>query len=150
MHQPINFPPETTRECVAGRIIHVGEGVMNWKGSRECAVLSVALWEGWGVCRNYHSHALWSIFVRERRLPLILILLFRLCSHTVTLDTFTGLWHHYWRSHCWAEDFLQRLKTKWGRGFSVTPALLLCFVEQKTSLCFTKIKMNNIKLFLYL
>lgn len=43
MLQPINLPPETTRECVAGRIIHVGEGVMNWKGSRKCAALSMAL-----------------------------------------------------------------------------------------------------------
>ncbi len=48
MLQPINLPPET-RECVAGRIIHVGEGVMNWKGCRKCAALSWALWNGWGV-----------------------------------------------------------------------------------------------------
>lgn len=25
MAQPINLPPETTGECIAGRIIHVGE-----------------------------------------------------------------------------------------------------------------------------
>ena len=33
MPQPINLPPETTGECMAGRIIHVGNGggVMNWK-----------------------------------------------------------------------------------------------------------------------
>lgn len=37
------FAPRDKRECVAGRIIHVGEGVMNWKGCRKCAVLSVAL-----------------------------------------------------------------------------------------------------------
>lgn len=48
MPQPINLPPETSRKYVAGRIIHVGEWVMNWKGSRECAAPRVALWDGCG------------------------------------------------------------------------------------------------------
>lgn len=56
------FAPRDRRECVAGRIIHVGKGVMNWKGCRKCAALSAALWNGWGVCRNRCSDALWSIF----------------------------------------------------------------------------------------
>lgn len=67
MPQPINLPPETSRKCVAGRIIHVGEWVMNWKGSRECAAPSVALWDGCGVGWKHRSIALRSSLVLERR-----------------------------------------------------------------------------------
>lgn len=98
MPQPINLPPETTRKCVAGRIIHVGEWVMNWKGSRKCAALSVALWDGCGACRKCRSIALWSSLVLE--------------SWVSTPDStvgFAGNVHRYtgiiqgesWASHFW-------------------------------------------------
>lgn len=67
MPQPINLPPETGRKCGAGGIIHVGEWVMNWKGSRECAAPSVALWDGSGVGWKHRSIALRSSLVLERQ-----------------------------------------------------------------------------------
>lgn len=87
MPQPINLPPETTRKCVAGRIIHVGEWVMNWKGSRKCAALSVALWDGCGACRKRRSIALWSSLVLERWVSTP-------DSTVGFVDTFTGTAHH--------------------------------------------------------
>lgn len=52
------FAPGDRGECIAGRIIHVGEEVMNWKGWGKCAVLSMALGSGWGVLIEYCSDAL--------------------------------------------------------------------------------------------
>ena len=138
--------PRDERECVAGRIIHVGEGVMNWKGCRKCAALCMALWKWMGSlkkitlrCPQKHLRP------RERTLVRCIGMLVLYSLDTVgswwvcsfnrdILDWLSASYSHL----CYSGNFLLCLWLLGQKYCNLCFDLMVCFLCQSTSCSFER------------